>query len=175
MTGLGIDLADLGLDTVDVDAAPVASAKPVTGSATRDPDALVPGSPLAQALYQVWSGRSVTVVKSPPGAGKSTMICQAVTQLHKRSDLNIVVATPTRRGAFELANRLGEVIGLAQNGQQQVFMGMKANAGERLGDKVAPSGTASTLKKRVCVRTSWSVTPARSGRSCSPTRRRGPR
>lgn len=153
MTGLGIDLADLGLDTGDVDAAPVASAKPVAATKASDPDALIPGSPLAQALYQVWSGRSVTVVKSPPGAGKSTMICQAVTQLHKRSDLNIVVATPTRRGAFELAARLGETIGLAQNGQPQVFMGTKANPGERVGDKVAESGTVTTLKRRVCVRT----------------------
>lgn len=152
-TGLGIDLADLGLDATDVDATPVASAKPVTAAVTNDPDALVPGSPLAQALYQVWAGRSVTVVKSPPGAGKSTMICQAVTQLHKRSDLKVVVATPTRRGAFELANRLGDTLGKAQNGQPQVYMGMKANPGEKVGDNVAESGAVSTLARRVCVRT----------------------
>ncbi len=152
MTGPGIDLADLGLDAADVNGAPVASAKPVTTAATT-PDVLVPGSPLAQALYQVWAGRSVTVVKSPPGAGKSTLICQAVTQLHKRSDLTIVVATPTRRGAYELAGRLGAQIGRARNGEPQVYMGMKANAGETVPKDVAESGTPTTLKRRVAVRT----------------------
>ncbi len=152
-TGLGIDLADIGLDPVDVNAAPVASAKPVAGPAVNEPDALEPGSPLAQALYQVWSGRSVTVVKSPPGAGKSTLICQAVTQLHKRSDLTIVVATPTRRGAYDLAHRLGAALGVASNGDPQVFMGMAPKAGEKVGPNVAESNKPSTLERRVCVRT----------------------
>ena len=68
MATLGIDLDDIGLDAQDVHAGPVASAKPVV--AAPDPSALTPGSPLAQALFQVWAGRSVVSVESPPGAGK---------------------------------------------------------------------------------------------------------
>ena len=153
-TGRGIDLADLGLDATDVDAGPVSSARPVVATTVpADPDALESGSPLAQALYQVWSGRSVTVVKSPPGAGKSTMICQAVTQLHKRSDLSIVVATPTRRGALELADKLGQAIGKARNGEPQVVVGMKTNPTEKTGEFVAKSTDVTSLRRRVTVRT----------------------
>ena len=32
------------------------------------------GSVTARALYRVWSGQPVTVVDSPPGAGKSELI-----------------------------------------------------------------------------------------------------
>ncbi len=42
---------------------------------------IVVGSVTARALYRVWSGRPVTVVDSPPGAGKSTLIRDVVAHL----------------------------------------------------------------------------------------------
>lgn len=152
-TGFGIDLDDLGLSPTDVDATPVASSRPVVDTPADDPDALASGSELAQALYQVWSGRDVVVVKSPPGAGKSTLICKALAQLHKRSDMKVVLATPTRRGAFELAGRLGDTLGKAPNGDARVYMGMQLKPGESIGDNVAKHGQPSTLKRRIEVRT----------------------
>ena len=151
MTILGVDLTDIGLTPADL-GAPVPSAKPVVAPAP-DPSALTPGSPLAVALYQVWAGRSVTSVESAPGAGKSTLICQAVTQLHTRSDMKITVATPTRRGAFELAGRLAEVLGRAANGDARVTMGMKCHPDESLPKDVHGYGKPTSLLRQVSVRT----------------------
>lgn len=152
MTSLGIDLDDIGLTPQDVNAKHVSSAQPVTAAAP-DPAALTPGSPLAQALYQVWSGRSVVSIESPPGAGKSTLICQAVTQLYRRSDMTIVVATPTRRGAFELAGRLAEMLGRAPNGEPRVRLAMPIKGSEELPADVLEHAKPATLLRHVDVRT----------------------
>ena len=153
MTTRGIDLDDIGLTPGDVEAKPVASSRPVQDAALAPAGALTPGSPLAQTLFQVWSGRSVVSVESPPGAGKSTLICQAVTQLHLRSDLTITVATPTRRGALELAGRLAELLGAASNGEPRVTMGMGVKAGENLPKNVGDPSKPTSLTRVVSVRT----------------------
>ncbi len=72
------------------------------------PDPLVPGSPVARALYLVWSGNPVTLVDSPPGAGKSSLVTQVVSHLHDGSGMTIAVGTPTRRQAVDLALRIAE-------------------------------------------------------------------
>lgn len=150
--GLGIDLDDLGLTAQDVGSTAVTSAAPVVPTRF-DPDALVPGSPLAQTLYEVWTGRSVVVVNSPPGAGKSTLVCQALTQLYLRSDLVIVLATPTRRGALELAGLLASLLGDAPNGDHRVVIGMQLKAGEVAPTGVATKQTTQTIKRPLIVRT----------------------
>ncbi len=69
-------------------------------------DPLTPGSPVARALYLAWSGQPVTVVDSPPGAGKSALITQVVSHIFDGSDMVLAVATPTRRQAIEIALRI---------------------------------------------------------------------
>lgn len=104
-----IDLSDLGIAPPQ-SASTIGEAKAVdNGHQSADETkrkGLVPGSALARALYEVWSGRPVVVCDSPPGAGKTTLLVDLLTQLGTRSPLSIVVATPTRRGAYDVAERL---------------------------------------------------------------------
>ena len=100
-----IDLEDLGLEP-----------EPISGVDTSEPEpvftplALTPESPLARTLYEVWSGRPVTVVKAAPGSGKSTLITRLVSLLLMRTDLSVAILTPTRGAAFDLAERVGEAL-----------------------------------------------------------------
>lgn len=75
---------------------------------TRTPTAggLIPGSTTARALYQVWSGNPVTVVNSPPGAGKTALVVDVIRQLLDRTDLTVWVAAPNNGQVRGLANRL---------------------------------------------------------------------
>lgn len=110
--GRGSQLTDLGL-------APVSSASVTTPATTRSNDdnaALAPGSMLARVLWHTWRGDPITVVDSPPGTGKSTLIVQTVCHLLRRTDLTIVVATPTRRSATDLATRLAAELGTGEDG-----------------------------------------------------------
>ncbi len=88
-----IDLEDLGLTPNRY----VASIHPAP-SRVITPLALTPESPLARTLYEVWSGRPVTVVKAAPGSGKSTLITRLVSLLLVRTDLSVAILTPTRGG-----------------------------------------------------------------------------
>lgn len=100
-----IKLNDLGLSPVGVASAASTPAK-------RPPkDGLVPGSVKARLLYGVLARVPVQVVDSPPGAGKSTLIVEAVATLLRRSPLSITVACPTRRGAYDMAERLVAALG----------------------------------------------------------------
>ncbi|WP_194165008.1 AAA family ATPase [Pseudactinotalea sp. HY160] len=69
------------------------------------------GSATAAALYQTWSGNPVTIVNSPPGAGKTTLVTQVVHWLSERAELEVVIATPTVAAAMSVARRLVEVMG----------------------------------------------------------------
>lgn len=73
--------------------------------------ALEPGSPLAQALYELYSGTPVTVVDAPPGAGKSTLVASAVAHLYRSTDASITVATATNEQGTAIAEQIMEVIG----------------------------------------------------------------
>lgn len=112
-------------------------------------DALVPGSVLAQVLYQVMSGREVSVIPSPPGAGKSTLMIDLTSQLAERSSLHIVVLTPTRRGAIDIAHRLYDRLGDTDAGEPRVYLGMVPKPGEN----VLPTLVRPSAGVRVTVKT----------------------
>ena len=118
------------------------------------PLALTPESPLARTLYEVWSGRPVTVVKAAPGSGKSTLITRLVSLLLMRTDLSVAILTPTRGAAFDLAERVGEA--LADNcGPREKFtciFGVSRPTEFNLLHSV-PSGTQSGNARSVMVRT----------------------
>ncbi|WP_375000088.1 AAA family ATPase [Aeromicrobium sp. CTD01-1L150] len=99
-----IDLTDLGLEPVDSAATikPAETVKAGTG--------LEPGSVLARALYETWIGTPVTIVDSPPGSGKTTLLADVTATLLDRTTLAVVVATPTRNGAIEVARRIAATI-----------------------------------------------------------------
>lgn len=70
-----------------------------------EPEPLVPRSTTARALYAVWSGAPVTVVDSPPGAGKTHLAATVAAHL-AQAGFTIRVATPTRAQASGFARRL---------------------------------------------------------------------
>lgn len=116
MTSIGIDLADLG---IDIATAPQPAPEDVAAPAGLN---LVEGSTLAKTLYSIWSGTPVTVVNSPPGAGKTTLVTEVVARLKDRSDLKIIIACPTRRGAADIAERIGAELGPDKGGNPQVVL-----------------------------------------------------
>src|SRR5699024_7413430 len=73
-----------------------------------DPGDLVTGSVEAQTLWQAWRGNPVTVVASPPGAGKSSLIAAVAHRLQHETDLKVVLATPTVAAAEALAVRIAQ-------------------------------------------------------------------
>lgn len=115
MNSFGLDLADLGID-------PVTSTTPETDVVVPEGRNLVIGSVLAKALHSVWSGAPVTIVDSPPGAGKSTLVTEVVAILKERSDLKIMIACPTKAGAKDLSSRIAAEMGPDAEGRPQVIM-----------------------------------------------------
>lgn len=80
------------------------------------------GSPTAQALHSVWKGEPITVVESPPGAGKTTLVVEIICHLLERTDLKLVVVSPTNRGCFDLAQRIGAQMGKTEAGEECVVL-----------------------------------------------------
>lgn len=100
------DLDSLGISTKS---GPVRSAKAEDAAELPPWTSLVPGSTLARALYEVVSGRRVTIVDSPPGAGKTTMLVDMALWLAQNmDDMSVIVATPTRAAAQSVAERTAE-------------------------------------------------------------------
>lgn len=113
---IGIDFADLGIDPVYVpDEHETVFDEPRGRNLEAD-------SVLAKTLYSVWSGAPVTVVNSPPGAGKTTLVTEIVAHLKERSDLKIIVESPTKRGAHDLAGRIAAELGQDVHGNAQVAL-----------------------------------------------------
>lgn len=77
---------------------------------------LVLGSVEAHALHAIYSGERAVIVQSPPGAGKSTLVARLVARMVEHSDPRIVIATPTRDAAADIAERLAAALGW-QEGQ----------------------------------------------------------
>ena len=117
---MSIDLSDLGL-------------LPVTSAATQDAGEALPNAPisakhpiqtgslLARTLFHVWRGDRVTMIESPPGAGKTTLICEAVYHLLRDSELSLAVACPTRDGARDIAKLLVSILGTEKDSPKVVF------------------------------------------------------
>ena len=103
-----IRLEDIGL-------APTTQPAPEpTGPVMDGPPAPERGTVEARTLWEVWRGRPVTVVSSPPGAGKSTLVVSLTRRLHEDANLRVVVAVPTVVAAEELAQRIAEHMGSDQ-------------------------------------------------------------
>ena len=96
------------------------------------PLALTPESPLARTLYEVWSGRPVTVVKAAPGSGKSTLITRLVSLLLMRTDLSVAILTPTRGAAFDLAERVGEALADELRPEGEVHVHLRGEPADRV-------------------------------------------
>lgn len=81
-------------------------------------------STLAKALYNICAGLPIILVDSPPGAGKSTLVCNAVGYLFENfEDMDIVIAVPTNKQGSDIAHRLSQVIGVNEDGVPQVVAG----------------------------------------------------
>lgn len=75
------------------------------------PQSIEPGSPLASALFELYSGRPVTVAQAPPGAGKSTLVACTVAHLYRNTDATITVATATNEQGTAIAEQIMTAIG----------------------------------------------------------------
>lgn len=106
------------LKTTDLDPSLLPGAKPPASvPAGKKPEPLfrppplVPGSTTARALYQVASGKPVTVVCSPPGAGKSTLVANVVAHLWDVTDMTVGVATVSHAACDELLGKIAMLTG----------------------------------------------------------------
>lgn len=106
-----INLEDLGLAQVPTDTPAQPHVEPERSADPNAPSDLVPGSVEAQALWQAWRGNPVTVINSPPGAGKSTLVAAVAHRLQYETDLTVVVATPTVAAGEALAMRIAQRAG----------------------------------------------------------------
>ena len=113
---IGLDLSDLGFDNAP---ASTVEPEPLVEDSGRT---LVIGSVLAKALHSVWSGNPVTVIDSPPGAGKTWLVTMIVAYLKERSDLKMIIGCPTRNGAYDIAARIALELGPDRNGNPQVAL-----------------------------------------------------
>lgn len=72
----------------------------------KKPTELKRGSVVALALESVFSGEPATVISSPPGAGKTTTMVELAAFLLRKCDLSVELWTPTRAGAYALAEKI---------------------------------------------------------------------
>lgn len=104
------DLADLGLD-VPVGDTDFTEMVGQGGAVDPHDPRLVPGSVAAHCLHSVFSGTPVTIVQSPPGAGKSSLIAAVTNYLLKKTTLSVQIVAPTNNACMELATKIAAVAG----------------------------------------------------------------
>lgn len=141
-----IDLADLGIAAETRPDHPAADPEPSTQPTFTYDEGLEPGTPGARALWHTWRGDPIVIIDSPPGAGKTTLVSRIVTRLVQESDLRIVVASPTVRGAEALAER----IALCMDEDHEVVLSGSSFRRTDYGDGVQ---VASSVKRHAIVRT----------------------
>lgn len=95
--------SDLDLETPTGDT----SSTSMVGSVS----ALVKGSVAVKVLHSIFSGNPTTIVQSPPGAGKSTLVATVVKFLLEETELRIHVVAPTNNAALELASKIASMCG----------------------------------------------------------------
>lgn len=94
------------------------------------------------AVESIFAGTPLTLVRSPPGAGKTTLVCSTVSTLANRThDLTTLVAVPTRRGCEDVAARIAEI-----TGPGKVFLRGKAFERRRI-PNVATEGNLDDLAR----------------------------
>lgn len=140
---IGVSLDDLGIALPQAEK-PDAPSAPESDTA----GAHVPGSPMARVLYEIWLGRPIVSVDSPPGAGKTTLVTDVVEHLARRSGMQVVVATPTRRGALDLAERLGLALGNTPGGDARVALGLSLKPHEEVTERVSTTLTGQSVVVR---------------------------
>ena len=112
----------------------------VDAPADSDTNGLTIGSPVARALYEVMSGTRVTVVNSPPGAGKTTLVVEMVARLHAYDEnMKILVAAPTNLGGASLLVKLHARLDGARIGGSKKIV-------ELAGVGIATAGCAVSVK-----------------------------
>lgn len=78
------------------------------------------GSPQANSLRALLRGHPGVLCDSPPGAGKSTMVAQAVAFLHEATPATVAVATFTNEQGSSIAARIAAELGPGPHGLPQV-------------------------------------------------------
>lgn len=118
MSMTGLSLADIGLTpsvAVKESTADDQTGQPKKKTAKKPligPMPIEPGSVFAHALYNVWKGTRTTIIKSPPGAGKSTLVARLAYYLHSElPTLPVTVVTPTNGSGQALITRIAEAFG----------------------------------------------------------------
>lgn len=106
-----INLEDLGLTQVPTETPDQPQVEPKKEADANAPSDLAPGSVEAQALWQAWRGNPVTLINSPPGAGKTSLVASVAHRLQYETGLRIVVATPTVAAGEALAMRIAQRAG----------------------------------------------------------------
>lgn len=129
------------------------AAPSATGWTGRD----ILGAPeTALVLNSVWSGDPITVVPSPPGAGKTRLVALLSAALSTGPGLRVGVAAQTRAQAIEIAARIGAlnsrvILGWAAKGILPAVPGADVVRGHRIR---FPSSGGGVL---VCTTARWLV------------------
>lgn len=82
----------------------------MTSTLTRAVDLIEKNSTSAHALASIFDGYPTTIVKSPPGAGKSTLISQITAYLAAETDLRLAIVAPTNLAALSLAAKIAPLL-----------------------------------------------------------------
>ena len=97
-----------------------------TTAAPTPPPTPAPTDPtLAGALFAAWSGDPITLVSSPPGAGKTRLVTHLADQLATRAGLRVVIAGQTRAQSIDVASRIADL------GTPVSFLDGKSRKGRR--------------------------------------------
>lgn len=94
-------------------------------SAPPAPDPVLSDPTLAAALFHAWAGDPLTLVSSPPGAGKTFLVTNLAARLAGRANLRVAIAGQTRAQCIDLASRIATL------GAPVAFLDGKANKDHR--------------------------------------------